>query len=74
MKMINDKEDDSVDLDESNRFTNEDLEALQSLQNGFQKCVSANGLGLQAAMGRDYCKVSINFPKDTVPKWVNSLF
>jgi hypothetical protein len=39
MKMINDKEDDSVDLDESNRFTNEDLEALQSLQNGFQKCV-----------------------------------
>jgi hypothetical protein len=56
-------------LYESNRFTNEDLEALQSLQNGFQKCVSANGLGLQAAMGRDYCKVSINFPKDTVPKW-----
>ena len=26
-------------LDESNRLSNEDLEALQSLQNGFQKCV-----------------------------------
>ncbi|XP_010426379.1 PREDICTED: sialyltransferase-like protein 2 isoform X1 [Camelina sativa] len=60
---------DSVDLDESNRLSNEDLEALQSLQSGFKKCVSANGLGLQAATGRDYCKVSINFPKDTVPKW-----
>ncbi|WZZ00312.1 hypothetical protein YC2023_072640 [Brassica napus] len=87
---------DSVGLDESNRLSNEDLEALQSLQNGFHKCVvstfalqifavsftslsagnhvldplrSANGLGLQAATGRDYCKISINFPKDTVPKW-----
>nr|VDC67196.1 unnamed protein product [Brassica rapa] len=60
---------DSVGLDESNRLSNEDLEALHSLQNGFQKCVSANGLGLQAATGRDYCKISINFPKDTVPKW-----
>lgn len=38
-RMINDKEDDSVDLDESNRISNEDLEALQSLQNGFKKCV-----------------------------------
>ncbi|KAL0677901.1 hypothetical protein Bca4012_005882 [Brassica carinata] len=56
-------------LYESNRLSNEDLEALQSLQNGFQKCVNANGLGLQAATGRDYCKISINFPKDTVPKW-----
>ncbi|KAL0729880.1 hypothetical protein Bca4012_025973 [Brassica carinata] len=55
--------------DESNGLSDEDLEALQSLQSGFQKCVSANGLGLQAATGRDYCKVSINFPKDTIPKW-----
>lgn len=39
MAMINDKEDDSMGLDESNRLSNEDLEALQSLQNGFQKCV-----------------------------------
>ncbi|KAL0876161.1 hypothetical protein Bca101_025866 [Brassica carinata] len=56
-------------LYESNGLSDEDLEALQSLQSGFQKCVSANGLGLQAATGRDYCKVSINFPKDTIPKW-----
>ncbi|KAH0942569.1 hypothetical protein HID58_002206, partial [Brassica napus] len=51
--------------------SNEDLEALQSLQSGFQKCINANGLGLEAAAtGRDYCKVSINFPKDTILKWL----
>ncbi|KAK9108577.1 hypothetical protein Syun_024588 [Stephania yunnanensis] len=36
---------------------------------GFQKCVSANGLGLQAQIGNDHCKVTIEFPRDTVPKW-----
>lgn len=32
---------------------------------------SANGLGLEAVSGKDYCQVTINFPKDTVPKWVS---
>ncbi|CAK9177464.1 unnamed protein product [Ilex paraguariensis] len=50
-------------------LSDEDLEALQSLQSGFQKCVSANGLGLQAVSGRDYCEVTLKFPSDTVPKW-----
>ncbi|XP_040988247.1 sialyltransferase-like protein 2 [Juglans microcarpa x Juglans regia] len=49
--------------------SNEDLKALQSLQRNFQKCVRANGLGLQAVSGKDYCQVSIYFPSDTVPKW-----
>lgn len=31
---------------------------------------SANGLGLQALSGEDYCKVTIKFPSDTIPKWV----
>ncbi|KAK0591227.1 hypothetical protein LWI29_037272 [Acer saccharum] len=53
----------------SNRISDEDFEALLSLQSGFQKCVSANGLGLQAVSGKDYCHVTINFPSDTVPKW-----
>ncbi|PHU26025.1 hypothetical protein BC332_04357 [Capsicum chinense] len=30
---------------------------------------SANGLGLQAASGRDYCDVIMKFPSETVPKW-----
>ena len=34
---------------------------------------SANGLGLQAASGRDYCEVTMKFPGDTVPKWVSFL-
>ncbi|KAG2716872.1 hypothetical protein I3760_03G148200 [Carya illinoinensis] len=49
--------------------SNEDLEALRSLQSDFQKCVRANGLGLQAASGKDYCQVKINFPSDSIPKW-----
>ncbi|KAH8486630.1 hypothetical protein H0E87_025585 [Populus deltoides] len=61
------------DLHVSNSLSNQDLEALQSLQNGFKKCVSVNGLGLQAVTtGSDYCKVTINFPSDTVPKWVRN--
>lgn len=30
----------------------------------------ANGLGLQAETGSDYCRVTLRFPSDTVPKWV----
>nr|DAD30448.1 TPA_asm: hypothetical protein HUJ06_009299 [Nelumbo nucifera] len=50
-------------------LTDEDLSALLSLQSNFKKCVSANGLGLHAVSGRDYCQVAIQFPSDTVPKW-----
>ncbi|KAJ4850153.1 Sialyltransferase-like protein 2 [Turnera subulata] len=57
------------DLHVIHRLSQEDLDALQSLQSGFQKCVSANGLGLQAVAGGDYCKVSMNFPSETIPKW-----
>ena len=31
---------------------------------------TANGLGLQALSGEDYCKVTIKFHGDTIPKWV----
>ncbi|XP_031402852.1 sialyltransferase-like protein 2 [Punica granatum] len=51
------------------RLSDEDFEALQSLQSSFQKCVSANGLGLQASSGKDVCQVTINFPSNTVSKW-----
>lgn len=51
------------------QFSNEDLEALQNLQLNFQKCVRANGLGLEALSGKDYCEVILRFPSDTVPKW-----
>nr|XP_023908019.1 sialyltransferase-like protein 2 [Quercus suber] len=47
----------------------EDFQALKALQTHFHKCVSANGLGLQALSGEDYCKVTIKFPGDTIPKW-----
>ncbi|XP_057421388.1 sialyltransferase-like protein 2 isoform X2 [Lotus japonicus] len=50
-------------------LTDEDTQALLSLHNTFQKCVSANGLGLKAAMSSDYCQTTINFPSDTIPKW-----
>lgn len=51
------------------RVSDDDLRALSSLQDGFKKCVKANGLGLQAIGGRDYCQVTIQFPSDTIPKW-----
>ncbi|XP_017423243.1 sialyltransferase-like protein 2 isoform X3 [Vigna angularis] len=51
------------------RLTDEDTEALLSLHDTFQKCVSANGLGLKATRGIDYCQTTINFPSDTIPKW-----
>ncbi|KAI3871690.1 hypothetical protein MKX03_036793 [Papaver bracteatum] len=50
-------------------LSEEDLNALISLKNDFQKCVMANGLGLQASSGRYYCNVTIDFPKDTIRKW-----
>ncbi|KVH99014.1 Glycosyl transferase, family 29 [Cynara cardunculus var. scolymus] len=50
-------------------ISDEEIEALQSLQNGFEKCVRANGLGLQAISDRDYCKVTLQYPSDTIPKW-----
>lgn len=31
-----------------------------------------NGLGLQAASGKDHCQVTMKFPSDTIPKWVIS--
>ncbi|KAK9117661.1 hypothetical protein Sjap_016608 [Stephania japonica] len=51
------------------RVSSADLSSLRSLQLGFQKCVRANGLGLQARIGNDHCQVIIEFPSDTVPKW-----
>ncbi|MED6221519.1 hypothetical protein PIB30_055565 [Stylosanthes scabra] len=51
------------------QLTDEDTEALLSLHDTFEKCVSANGLGLKAAKGSDYCQTTINFPSDTIPKW-----
>ncbi|XP_020215457.1 sialyltransferase-like protein 2 isoform X1 [Cajanus cajan] len=53
----------------NHHLTDEDTEALLSLHNSFQKCVSANGLGLKATKGTDYCQTTINFPSDTIPKW-----
>ncbi|KAL5174711.1 Sialyltransferase-like protein 2 [Glycine soja] len=53
----------------SYHLTDEDTQALLSLHDTFQKCVSANGLGLKATRGTDYCQTTINFPSDTIPKW-----
>ncbi|XVF08626.1 hypothetical protein REPUB_Repub07fG0018900 [Reevesia pubescens] len=54
---------------ENHQLSDEDWEALQSLQGDFQKCVSANGLGLQAISGKDYCQVTLAYPSDTDSKW-----
>ncbi|KAI4343564.1 hypothetical protein L6164_010898 [Bauhinia variegata] len=51
------------------QLTDEDVEAFLSLRNSFQKCVGANGLGLKAVRGKDYCQSTINFPRDTIPEW-----
>ncbi|CAJ2676676.1 unnamed protein product [Trifolium pratense] len=53
----------------SYHLTDEEAESLLSLHDSFQKCVSANGLGLKAASGSDYCQTTISFPGDTIPKW-----
>ncbi|RWW64223.1 hypothetical protein BHE74_00028548 [Ensete ventricosum] len=33
------------------------------------KVQDANGLGLQALISQDYCHVTVQYPRDTVPKW-----
>ncbi|CAL0330072.1 unnamed protein product [Lupinus luteus] len=53
----------------NSQLTDEDTQALLSLHDSFEKCMSANGLGLKAARGGDYCQTTINFPSDTIPKW-----
>nr|XP_027126735.1 sialyltransferase-like protein 2 isoform X1 [Coffea arabica] len=50
-------------------LSDKDVEALRNLRTTFQKCVSANGLGLEALSGRGYCDVTLRFPSDTLPKW-----
>ncbi|KAI6670442.1 hypothetical protein NL676_005327 [Syzygium grande] len=35
----------------------------------FQKCVKANGLGLEAIGGKSIYEVAMSFPLDTVSKW-----
>lgn len=37
-----------------------------------KKMQDANGLGLQAVGGEDYCRVVIQYPSDTVSKWVSA--
>ncbi|KAL6848527.1 hypothetical protein ACP4OV_021821 [Aristida adscensionis] len=48
-----------------------DVAALAALRGSFSKCVDANGLGLKAVAGDDYCRVAIQYPSDTVSKWVD---
>uniref|UniRef100_A0A0E0N8W9 Sialyltransferase-like protein n=2 Tax=Oryza TaxID=4527 RepID=A0A0E0N8W9_ORYRU len=54
------------------RVSDADLAALGALQSGFSKCVDANGLGLKAIPGEDYCRVVIQYPSDTDSKWVRN--
>ncbi|CAI0548069.1 unnamed protein product [Linum tenue] len=72
-----------TNFDGIQRLSSEEVGALQSLQASFKKCVclllistslvatcqNANGLGLQAFPGNDYCMVTINFPSNTNSKW-----
>ncbi|KAL3737065.1 hypothetical protein ACJRO7_025914 [Eucalyptus globulus] len=51
------------------RLSDDDLDALRALQGQFQKCVKANGLGLEAVGGKSVCDVTMSFPPDTVSKW-----
>ncbi|KAL5053134.1 hypothetical protein RYX36_033816 [Vicia faba] len=51
------------------QLTDEEAQSLLSLHSSFEKCVNANGLGLKAARGNDYCQTTISFPSDTIPKW-----
>ncbi|XP_039784895.1 sialyltransferase-like protein 4 isoform X3 [Panicum virgatum] len=36
--------------------------------------MDANGLGLKAVSGKDYCRVVIQYPSNTVSKWVSTCF
>jgi hypothetical protein len=40
--------------------------------NLLHKMQDANGLGLEAVRGEDYCRVEIIYPSDTVSKWVSA--
>ncbi|KAI8019806.1 Sialyltransferase-like protein 2 [Camellia lanceoleosa] len=51
------------------QLSDEDIEALKSLQSSFQMCVSSNGLGIQAVSGTDFCEITLQFPSDTDSKW-----
>ncbi|KAG9446213.1 hypothetical protein H6P81_012341 [Aristolochia fimbriata] len=53
----------------SDSVSEEDLRVLESLQSEFRQCVRANGLGLRALGGSNYCQITIQFPNDTVSKW-----
>jgi hypothetical protein len=37
-----------------------------------KKLQDANGLGLKAVSGKDYCRVVIQYPSNTVSKWVSA--
>ncbi|XP_047330807.1 sialyltransferase-like protein 2 [Impatiens glandulifera] len=58
-------------LKRPHQLSDADLQALQSVQSSFQKCVSSNGLGLQAISGKDICKVTLQFPSNTDSKWTD---
>ena len=40
--------------------------------NCLKKLQDANGLGLKALSGKDYCRVVIQYPSNTVSKWVRA--
>ena len=44
----------------------------QTLLTCLKNLQDANGLGLKAVTGEDYCRVVIQYPSDTVSKWVSS--
>lgn len=62
---------DVSDLKRPYQLSDTDLKALQSVQSSFQKCVSSNGLGLQAISGKDICEVTLQFPSNTESKWTD---
>jgi hypothetical protein len=44
----------------------------QTLLTCLKNLQDANGLGLKAVTGEDYCRVVIQYPSDTVSKWVSA--
>lgn len=54
----------NIDINDGENFLFCSL--LNTMQN-------ANGLGLQAVTGGNYCEVTLKFPSKTVPKWVRLL-
>ncbi|XP_066398803.1 uncharacterized protein [Miscanthus floridulus] len=45
-------------------------EYVEELYKFYRENEDANGLGLKAVTGDDYCRVVIQYPSDTVSKWV----